>query len=572
MKQCIKFSVMVTDGVKKFPVDVPEEIVDHLPANRMLTINEAIGLGLELGTEIPMETIRTIRKMNAISNEEIIESNTGEEMIPTLQSVRERVANPNIVQVLKFFEPLETAQVERPILKTECSVPEVLPVNGIYIPIVEDNSKYEKIEEEKKGFCSALYAEKIVTTCRLFREDGQLYIFVWQMGCYKKLRRDELKVLIDEMAGVAIRKANFVKAYDEITKFLCYDSRIEVKQENLLPDNYLVFRNGLLDTNLGNLSINDGRFFVRTALQCQFCPEACCPIFDTFLTAVTGGNESFIELLWEVIGYILFPENGAKVFFALVGEKDTGKSLFADVLTQFFTSDAISTLSAADFAGKFDVQELKGKRLNICMDLPDVPLSAAATAKIKSITGGDIIRSDVKFQDSVSFRNDAKILFGSNSLLRTEVPDPAFTDRLITMPFVHQIPKEKQDKCLLEKISCELSGIARKAIPAFKRLKSKNFVFPEIEIPEDLGKRFDYDKVIMDFAKEVCEFTDEAKIFTENLCNAFEEFCRRKKLGGITKTEFSTRFNRLFSDTVTKRRVRIGNVSLQGFLGVRIRR
>lgn len=572
MLQCIKFKVLVTDGLKTFSVDVPEEIVDSLPPNKILTINDAIGFGLDVGTEVPVEIIRTIRKMNAIARNEIVESKTGHIMIPTLQSIRERVANPNIVQALNFFEPLETAPVESPILRTECSEPEVLPVNGVYMPIVDDISKYEKTEEEKKEFCSALYAEKIALTCRLFREDGQLYIFASELGCYRKLSLESLKVLIDEMAGTAIRKANCSKAYEEITKFLRYDARIEVRQEHLLPSNYLAFRNGLLDINSGSLSVNDGRFFVRTALQCQFYAEACCPFFDTFLAAVSGGNESFVELLWEIIGYILFPENNAKVFFALVGEKDTGKSLFANILTQFFAPDAISTLSATDFAGRFDVQELRGKRLNLCMDLPDVPLSATAAAKIKSITGGDIIRSDVKFKDSISFRNEAKILFGSNTLLRTEVPDTAFTDRLITIPFRYRIPKERQDKHLLEKISCELTGIICKAIPAFRRLKLNNFVFPSIEVPEDVGRRFDYDKVILDFAKNACEFTEEAKIFTEDLCHSFETFCSGKKLAGIPKKEFAMRFNRLFSDQVINKKVRIGKVTLQGFIGVRIRR
>ena len=62
-------------------------------------------------------------------------------------------------------------------------------------------------------------------------------------------------------------------------------------------------------------------------------------------------------MIWEVIGYILSSDNRAKVFFALVGPKDTGKSLFANILTQFFYPDALYLLGASDFSGKFDVSE-----------------------------------------------------------------------------------------------------------------------------------------------------------------------------------------------------------------------
>ena len=78
-------------------------------------------------------------------------------------------------------------------------------------------------------------------------------------------------------------------------------------------------------------------------------------------------------------------------FFLPYCKKDTGKSLLAKVLTRIIGEKAVSYLSASNLSGRFDVSNLNGKHLNVCMDLPNKKLSLETIAKIKMITGGDTI-------------------------------------------------------------------------------------------------------------------------------------------------------------------------------------
>lgn len=587
LKSAVSFTIQVTDGNKILDVDVDEELAKNIPLDRVIGIDEALAMGLDIQKDNPLiseDEILRYRRMNAQKQGEIIKGDDGIELIPVLESLRERTKHTNLLPAICFYEEAynstETIVSESVHLPENTfdqeqlpNVNEIYPVNGVFIPSSDSNEKFLKNLPMSGGndFPSAKFAEKIVSICKLYRYRGSMFEFKREKGYYEKLTSNELLVLIDTIAGNDIREANKAKAYAEIEKFLRYDYRLEVNENNVMPPNYWVFKNGILDVFSGGFSVNDGRFFVESAILCQYYQGAVCPVFDTFLEAVSGNDDQFIEFLWQFIGYILSPDNCAKVFFAFVGPKDTGKSLFANILTKFFPDTAISLLGANDFSGRFDVAEIKGKRLNLCMDLPDNPLSTGAVGKIKTLTGGDTVRSDVKFKDSVSFRNTAKILFGSNSLLRTEIPDLAFNDRLITIPFRNPIPKEKQDKGLEEKITQELSGIATRAIQAYLRLRNNNFIFPEVELPEDFGKVFDYDKVVMSFVGEMCVFERSAKTSTEQLYKMFTEFCQMKKVNFIEKNDFSTRFNSLFGENVTKKKIKFGDSSLQGYIGVKIK-
>lgn len=585
MEDAIRFFRKIRKGDNVFEIEIPQALAQIIPEEAVLTLKEAIEMGLdvsELRDEdnekiFCDEQIRRMRRENAIKKGCVDVDEQGNLLIPTAESLREQAETPECIPAVIFLEKEKEfctpniPEVFQPALLNQ----DICTVNGVFIPQTHEKERYEKSIEIIRGsndFPSAECAEIILSLCHLFRENGELYVFMKEEGRYKKINRNQTQVLIDRLMGEKIRKANKVKAYSEIEKFLRCDVRLEVSTDNRLPLNFWPFKNGILDIRTGSFNSNDGRFFIRTALNCQYSSGACCPMFDAFLEAVSGGDQLLTELIWEMIGYILSPDNRAKVFFALVGPKDTGKSLFANILTQFFTSDAISLLGASDFSGKFDVSELKDKRLNECLDLPDIPLSPIAVAKIKALTGGDIVRSDVKYKESVSFRSEAKLLFGANALLRLEVPDKAFSDRLLTIPFCHPIPKEKQDKSLSEKICCELPGIAKKAIDAYLRLAARNLVFTEVGVPETLEIRFDFDRLIMDFAQEECEFSPTSRITTEKLYNAFTAFCFAKRVGSIEKNEFSERFNRLFSTSVTKKKIKFDGASLQGYDGVTLRR
>lgn len=572
MVNCLKFYANVSDGDEVERVPINDELADQIPAGKVLSLTDAVAMGINPEKVVDdgglrqwksHEEVLRLRRMLAVSKGQMQQIN-GRMQIPSQDSLMERVRHPDLCHVVTFFEDaFETSQVSESLeipeipggLEVHQDLPMIglqsetlSPISGVYKPTVLDNEEYRKPDGSRsKDFPSAMAAERIIQTYALKRFRGEFFLFRKHLGYYEPLKKPELLVLIDEAVGAEIREANKAKAYTEIETFVRNDVRLEVTQDQLLLDTFWAFSNGIFDVKKEALMENKGEYFMREAIMCRYSGQNSCPIFDAFLEAVTGRDPLLLELIWQTIGYILSPDNKAKTFFTFVGPKDTGKSLLANILIRFFPETAISLLGATDFSGRFDTAEVEGKRLNVCMDMSDSTISSIAVGKIKSLTGGDMIRSDVKYKSSVAFRNSAKIVFCSNTLLRTEKPDEAFFDRQILIPFRYPVPKEHQDKNLEAKMAQELSGIASKAILAYKRLVAANYVFPQCGMHGLDAQGFDFNKIVRSFAKECCEFSenDDIKVSTEALFAAFDNFCASKRFPQMDKNAFSELFIQL---------------------------
>ena len=215
------------------------------------------------------------------------------------------------------------------------------------------------------------------------------------------------------------------------------------------------------------------------------------------------------------------------MFFVCIGPKDTGKSLFARVLTDIIGIDSVSFLSAKDFSGRFDVGEIRDKQMNVCMDLPQRSWNVETVGKVKAVTGNDMIRSDVKYKESVRFKPSVRLLFGANYPIGIDCQDEAFLERMVVIPFTVRVPKEKQDMNLEEKLLKERDGMVFHAMKHYLNLVDAKYKFVRIE---HKVCEFDYRKVLEVFAHEVCLFTgnESDKISSKELYEAFKNFCLRQ--------------------------------------------
>jgi putative DNA primase/helicase len=169
------------------------------------------------------------------------------------------------------------------------------------------------------------------------------------------------------------------------------------------------------------------------------------------------------------------------------------------------------------------------------MDLPDCTLSPYIAGKTKSITANDVICSDVKHKESIFFNPTSRLLFGSDTLVRTELPVPAFYDRLLVIPFLYPVPKNKQDHILEEKLVTEASEICLKTMEYYKKLRSRGNVFTEIKLPDGLDASINHATVIRQFTNDFCELT------------------------------------RNTDDKVEKKKIKLNESSLNGFIGVKLK-
>lgn len=557
--EAIKFTgeIDLGDGKKGY-VDIPQEqFVGNTPMN--LTLGEAIGCNIDLSQLFPPAVIfEETNQESAFERgafDKIGKVKEDEQRKQARLSTDNKIGNFGIKNLPK--EPLQPAKV--------------------YENVNNDRKKFIKSEDEAKKVRECLTAVKILDFLKLTYSiliySNDIYIFNKDIGVYQYYSNEELDRLINMHFGEGIKKEDNISLYYFTREYLKREHELVVQENHMLPLNYWPFRNGFLNITTGELIRNDGQYFVRHVLNCNYNPNAECPNFDCFIHSIAGGDAKLIKLLWQTIGYLLSLDMNGKVFFSFIGKKDTGKSLLAKVLTRIIGEKAVSYLSASNLSGRFDVSNLNGKHLNVCMDLPNKKLSLETIAKIKMITGGDTIYADVKNKQAISFRATARLLFGCNSMIQTEDYDVAFNERHVIIPFNFPVPKEEQDFYLEEKLLLEAEGICRKAMEYYKELVKNSYRFPQVECMIESNEMYDYEQLMNAFVEQYCEFTDNNndKVPSAQLHTLFKNFCFSLSIPSLDITAFSRKFKDMFRDRTEKTRARVASGNVQVFLKVQLK-
>lgn len=339
----------------------------------------------------------------------------------------------------------------------------------------------------------------------------------------------------------------------------------------------IVFENGTLEVSTGRFRRNSPDDMASSALGIRYAPEQKkMPWTKYFLETIADGDNDLYELMLQVIGYILSNDVKAKSFFYLEGVGDAGKSRFCDLIASFFPASGankVARIALQDLGGKFALGNLVNAKLNISEDLPDNPLSATTVSRIKMISDANRLEAEAKYVQPFSFRPMCKLLFASNHPLRLKEYDAAFVNRVVYIPFFHPIPKNKQDKNILNKMQGELPALFNHAFKAYRRLVANGYVWagsdrfkPQISTPNS-GIVIDKVLILKRFVTDCCEFDDNATAATADLQAAYNQFCSEHSYPPVQGDRFSRELAAVLPITVT--RVKIGNQK-RGFKGVRL--
>lgn len=303
--------------------------------------------------------------------------------------------------------------------------------------------------------------------------DGELY--VWGDGYYHLMSQNKMESLIWLTCEKELEECGSRRILTGTYQLLLVDPSLQVSRLNM-PDNLINFRNGLYRLDDGAFLQHTPAVFTTYTLQCDYQPMGVCPVFDKFLYDITGGDPELIARIWEVIGCCLSPED-IKAIVVLQGVQNSGKSVTCNIIDALFPESAKKAFSVHVLGGQFTEMVFKDKAFCVSADLAGEPLSQTAVGSLKRLSGRDVISSDVKYKDPITFRFRGRILLVTNHPLLLKKEDPAFMERIVAVPFRYTIPAERRDFNLEKKIMGELSAIASKALTAYRRLRSNGFCF-----------------------------------------------------------------------------------------------
>ena len=399
---------------------------------------------------------------------------------------------------------------------------------------------------------------------------GQFY---YPEGCiYRPISDQDLRTMIFPIVEPTLAAGKNGRIIGNVLDLLRDCPYIKVIRTTETPER-VFFRNGaynILRHEFQPLRSDD---FITSYIPVDYIPnDRSCPAFDDFLLSISGGDSAVITLCWEVIGYLLSNDMAAKSFFLLQGVGDSGKSVLGNLISGLFNQEAVSYLDIYRFRDKFATSALRGKRLNISMDLPRVQLKREAIGVIKMLTGDDVITVEEKFHNPEAYKPTAKLVFGSNFPLMVADNDPAFQARLVKIPFRFQIPKERQDKHLLEKLMAERSAIAVKALDYYLRLKANNYCFTKVDVSGAAVIGYVPDsEMLQAFLEQNCVLAPGEFTFTEELWNAYNRFRVAHDVPPTSDSNtFSRQLNRYCAGRISGKKRRKGEQSLNGYEGIAI--
>jgi|GEM_PF-4825660 len=416
-------------------------------------------------------------------------------------------------------------------------------------------SNCEKQTQVKKAHCAfqvidhlvdIAYHNEVLWVC----EDG-----VWRDNGKQVLREVALKIMESSYAtGVMNELVERFKANNYLN-------------EMSPPEGKLPLKNGLLDLDTRVLRPLEPEDYCKAVIPHKYDPDADCTTFRKFLNDVTESSEDQ-RLLQEYVGYCLMhwgiPYH--KHLF-LVGETNTGKSTFSDIVSDFLGEQATRSIPFQNLANqRFHKYRLEGAWANIANDISAELVKNTGVAK--AIMSGDSITVERKNKDPYDIRPKAKHIYSANTLPDAENKDAAFFGRIILLTFPHQIAPEDQDKQLREKCRAEMSGILNWALVGYDRLQERgHFDAPG---PEAVRTKWhSQGNSIQQFCEDCIAMAPNCKTPKSEVYEAYMGYCEEQGLQLKSQSMLTRRlhdYNLFISDT----RLRVGDDVVRAYKGVEL--
>jgi putative DNA primase/helicase len=328
-------------------------------------------------------------------------------------------------------------------------------------------------------------------------------------------------------------------------------------------------RNGVYNLETGKLEPHSPEDRTPVQIGAAYDPAATCPNVEKFLADVLPDPEDR-QLIREIAGYLLVPDNRLRKAFMLTGIGRNGKTTVLKLLEQLMGPGNVSHLSLHKLVeDRFAAAELYGRQANICGDIDRRALASASL--FKEVVGGDPIHAERKHRDPFSFEPYARLLFSANELPPTPDGSPAFYDRWIVIPFPRRFSDAEADETLFDRLTTpeELSGLLNLAIRALGELRERGH-FRETASTTDAASRFKVETdSVAGFLAEAATFAPEAWVSKANLFAKYKRWCEQNNRGALGKQKFNERLRADHPQIVEKQGNKAeGDNGLRGWGGV----
>jgi len=328
----------------------------------------------------------------------------------------------------------------------------------------------------------------------LVRDNGKqgTLIYVYKDGCYRLYAPDMMKGVIKGYIAAYDETLARMSVTNEVFGLLTTDLNY-VSQDDLNADESIInFTNGLLRVTATELTLLPHSPDVLSTVQipCRWTGHSApTPVFDGYMNTLTNKDWAILILLLQWMGACISNVKGwrMKKSLFLVGDGDTGKSQLKSLVERLLGKGNFIGIDLKEIEARFGTGAIYGTRLAGSSDMSFLSVDELKT--FKKITGGDSLFAEFKGQQGFEYTYSGLLWFCMNRLPKFGGDDGKWVyDRIMVVECPNVIPKDKQDKTLLDRMYAEREGIVYKAVKALQTIIANGYRFSE---PDSVSKARD---------------------------------------------------------------------------------
>ena len=308
-------------------------------------------------------------------------------------------------------------------------------------------------------------------------------------------------------------------------------------------DMLLNVQNGTVDLRTGELREHNREDYLTKICNVGYNPDAKSALFEIFLDEITEGNQAKKLYLQKLSGYCCTAKISEEEFYQAKGSGQNGKTKLFETIKYCLGSYAVTAspdiLMQKDMTSiPNDIARLQGVRL-VIMSEPD-PGKRFSDNAIKSLTGGDTIIARFLHKEYFEFTMKAKMVMLTNHEIKAIGTDHGLWRRIVVIPFTYQVPEEKKDKHLQEKLIADAEAVLAWMIQGCLLWQKEGLQQPQelIEVKDEYRKAQD---AVGLFLEECCTEDAKSRVSAADLYKAYIQWCQDTGEYEISQRQFGTR-------------------------------
>ena len=217
-------------------------------------------------------------------------------------------------------------------------------------------------------------------------------------------------------------------------------------------------KNGVINLKTGELTPHSEEQRFTYCVPVEYNPVDATEWID-YLNGVVGGGTEMIDYLQLALGYSLTGSTREECLFYVYGPSRSGKGTVAEILLRLLPRPLSTMVDFNSFTAKregdvsnFDLAELKPSRVVFASE--SQRNQSLNPAKIKQLTGGDLVRASFKHKNFFTYRPQFKVWMLSNWPVNGDPEDDALWGRVRVIPFPNSY-LGKEDKGKKERLKSD---------------------------------------------------------------------------------------------------------------------